>query len=251
MKILGVIPARYQSVRLPGKPLVNIAGQPMIQRVWARARQAACLTDLVVATDDGRIAEVIRQAGGGAVMTSPDHPSGTDRLLEVARLHPDYDAYINIQGDEPLIDPVQIDQVGGLLQSEGAYVATLVKRLDLATELHNPNTVKVVRDAAGRALYFSRSPIPFLRNQAQLDQWHAEHGYFKHIGMYGYRAEALPLIAEMPRGHLETTESLEQLRWLEHGLPIVVGETEIETQGVDVPADVKRVEQLLQEMGEG
>lgn len=244
MSILGVIPARYQSTRLPGKPLVSIAGKPMIQRVWEQVNKAQLVAHVVVATDDERIFRAVTEFGGQAVMTDPAHPSGTDRIIEVAQKMTGFDAYINIQGDEPLIDPRQIDQVADLLRSPGAYVATLVKKLDLATELHSPNTAKVVRDQEGKAIYFSRSPIPFLRDQ-KAEEWHARNGYFKHIGMYGYRKEALPLIQAMSRGLLEQAESLEQLRWLEHGLPIVVGETELESHGVDVPADIAKVEALI------
>ena len=244
MSILGVIPARYQSTRLPGKPLVSIAGKPMVQRVWEQVCKAQLVSKIVVATDDKRIFAAVQSFGGEAVMTDPAHPSGTDRIIEVAHKWPDFEAYINIQGDEPLIDPQQIDQVAALLGDPGAYVATLVKKLDLATELHNPNTAKVVRDIQGRAIYFSRSPIPFLRDE-DAEKWHARKGFFKHIGMYGYRKEALSLIEGMSRGLLEQAESLEQLRWLENGLPIVVGETELESHGVDVPADIAKVEALI------
>ena len=245
-KILGVIPARFQSTRFPGKPLTDIAGKPMIQRVYERCASAAGLADVVVATDDERIATTVRNFGGKVEMTDPGHPSGTDRLLEVADRQPRFDAYINIQGDEPLIDPRQIDAVAELIFAhQGAFVGTLVKRLDLETELNNSNIVKVVRQGNGKAIYFSRSVIPHLRDPEQLQAFHETTGYFKHIGMYGYSKEAIPAIRAMSKGQLETAESLEQLRWLEHGMDIWVAETEIETIGVDRPEDVQKVVSLL------
>lgn len=249
MRILGVIPARFKSVRFPGKALASIEGRPMIQWVWERASKAQGLEEVLVATDDERIANAVRGFGGTVVMTSPDHPSGTDRLLEVADNRGGFDAYINIQGDEPLIDPRQIDRLCGLMgEGQGAFVGTLIKKLDLQRELQNPNVVKVVRDQKGKAIYFSRSPIPYLRQQEDLEKWHDSRGYFKHIGMYGYSAEALDAIRDMPRGILEQAESLEQLRWLEQGMPILLAETDIETKGVDVPEDLEEVLEVLADL---
>jgi 3-deoxy-manno-octulosonate cytidylyltransferase (CMP-KDO synthetase) len=242
MKILGVIPARYASTRFPGKPLVMIDGMTMIERVYTQAVQATGLHDVWVATDDVRIFDHVIAFGGKAVMTSGLHPSGTDRILEVALQSPDFDAYINIQGDEPYIDPAQINQVCDILaQHEGAFVGTLVKRLKDLAELRNPNTIKAVFGNAGQAIYFSRSPIPFLRDPNFEAQWLQERGYFKHIGIYGYSKAGLNAIREMKRGLLEQAESLEQLRWMEHGMAIYVAETQLESQSVDVIEDLEKL----------
>lgn len=246
MKILAVIPARFASTRFPGKPLADIAGKSMIQRVFEQARKAKGIADVYVATDDSRIFSHVIAFGGRAIMTSESHPSGTDRVLEVAEILPEYDAYINIQGDEPFIDPRQIEQVGQILrQRNGAFVATLVKRMEDLDELQNPNTIKAVFAQDGQALYFSRSPIPFLRDPTMLHAWLAERGYFKHIGIYGYSKSGLTQIKTMARGALEKAESLEQLRWMENGMPIFVVETVFESQAVDVPDDVEKVLKLL------
>jgi 3-deoxy-manno-octulosonate cytidylyltransferase (CMP-KDO synthetase) len=242
MNILGVIPARYASTRFPGKPLIDIAGKTMIQRVYEQSRKAAGLADVLVATDDQRIHDHVVAFGGRAIMTSDRHPSGTDRILEVAGRLPHHDAYINIQGDEPYIDPSQIDQVCEILRGrQGAFVGTLVKRLHDLEALHNPNTIKAVFGLDGRAIYFSRSPIPFLRDPQMADEWQRERGYYKHIGIYGYSKEGLAAIGHMQRGLLERAESLEQLRWMEHGMPIYVAETLLETQSVDAPEDLKKL----------
>jgi 3-deoxy-manno-octulosonate cytidylyltransferase (CMP-KDO synthetase) len=242
MKILGVIPARYASTRFPGKPLVEIQGKTMVQRVYLQSCKASGLADVLVATDDDRIFNHVRDFGGKVEMTSSAHPSGTDRILEVASRMPHYDAYINIQGDEPYIDPQQINQVCEILRArQGAFVATLVKRLKDLDQLQNPNTIKAVFALDGRAIYFSRSPIPFLREATMLEDWQAERGYFKHIGIYGYSKEGLETIRTMQRGTLEKAESLEQLRWMEHGMPIYVAETEVESQSIDTPEDLARL----------
>lgn len=241
MSILGVIPARFASTRFPGKPLVDIKGQTMVQRVYGQARQASTLARVVVATDDARIYDHVRSFGGEAVMTSSAHPTGTDRVLEVAEKFPAHSAYINIQGDEPFIDPQQIDQVGEMLQRHpGAYIATLAKRLSDLADLHNPNIIKVVRSQLGQGLYFSRSPIPHVRQADGTEAWHARHGFLKHIGIYGYTGPALAAIRTMQQTPLELSESLEQLRWLENGLPIYVDLTTFESHSVDVPADLER-----------
>lgn len=249
-KILGVIPARFKSTRFPGKPLVDINGKPMIQWVYERAVKSTALSAVLVATDDERIYKAVESFGGKVTMTSESHPSGTDRLLEVAGRYPHFDAYVNVQGDEPLIDPRQIDQLCQLLESrEGAFVGTLIKKLDLDRELNNPNVIKVVRDLNDRALYFSRSPIPHLRPPADPEDWHAEHGFFKHIGMYGYSSASIGAIREMERSVIEIAESLEQLRWMVNGLPIFVAETTIETKGVDAPEDLGEVLDLMTDLG--
>jgi 3-deoxy-manno-octulosonate cytidylyltransferase (CMP-KDO synthetase) len=246
MKILGLIPARFASTRFPGKPLVDIAGKSMIQRVYEQARQCKGLEDVWVATDDDRILYHVQGFGGKAVMTSAAHKTGTDRILEVAAQVPDFGAYINIQGDEPFIDPRQIDQVCQILQERsGAFVATLAKRLDDPSELQNPNTIKAVFAFDGQAIYFSRSPIPYLREPNMEAAWLQQRGYFKHIGIYGYSKEGLARIRTMKPGALEIAESLEQLRWMEHGMPIYIGETQFESHSVDVPADLEKVLKLI------
>lgn len=241
MSILGVIPARFASTRFPGKPLVDIHGQTMVQRVYLQACQATTLARVVVATDDLRIYDHVLGFGGEAVMTSDTHPTGTDRVIEVAERLPGHSAYINIQGDEPFIDPRQIDLVGEMLgRHGGAYIATLAKRLNDLADLHNPNIIKVVRSQSGQGLYFSRSPIPHVRKAGGEAEWHTQHGFLKHIGIYGYTGPALQAIASMQQTPLELAESLEQLRWLENGLPIYVDLTTFESHSVDVPEDLKR-----------
>lgn len=246
MKILGVIPARFASTRFPGKPLVDIAGKSMIWRVYEQACKAQGLAEVIVATDDQRIYEHIVGLGGRVAMTAATHPSGTDRILEIATKFPDFEAYVNIQGDEPFIDPQQIDQVCAILRERtGAFVGTLVKRLHDLEELHNPNTIKAVFAQDGQAIYFSRSPIPYLRDQQMLADWQQTRGYFKHIGIYGYSKAGLAAIRTMARGSLEVAESLEQLRWMEHGMPIYTAQTALETQSVDTPADLEKILRAL------
>lgn len=240
MKILGVIPARFASTRFPGKPLVDIAGKTMIQRVYEQARLATALQEVVVATDDDRILEHVLAFGGQAVMTSNLHQSGTDRCAEVAQKWPEYDAYINIQGDEPFIDPIQIDLVCSCFKDPDTSLATLIKKINTIEELNNPNTPKVVLNLQSEAIYFSRAPIPYFRG-LESAHWLENHTYFKHIGIYGYRKEILGLITQLPVSSLEKTEALEQLRWIENGLKIKVAETDIETQAVDTMEDLKSI----------
>lgn len=245
MRILGIIPARFASTRFPGKPLAPIAGKTMIQRVYEQASQSASLVDVIVATDDERIYDAVSAFGGRAVMTDPVHPSGTDRCAEA--LHASgiiSDAVINIQGDEPFISPHQIDLVADVLKQGQFSIATLVKVIQDETELFSPNIPKVVLDFDGSALYFSRQAIPHLRGVPE-SQWLGSHRFFKHIGIYGYTAEVLPQLTKLEQGILEKAESLEQLRWLEHGLRIGTRVTDLETVSVDVPADIERAEALL------
>ena len=241
MKTIGIIPARYASTRFPGKPLALIAGKPLIQHVVERCQEAKSLAEVIVATDDTRIWEVA-QNFCRAEMTRPDHPSGTDRIAEVARNYP-CDGVINIQGDEPLIDPAVVDAVArGLEQEEMSTAAAL---LTDPAEYDNPNVVKVVVNAAGRALYFSRRTIPYVRDAAPGAEPLAAFPFLKHLGIYGYRREVLLRLVERPVSALESAEKLEQLRALENGIKIMVVRVEYESIGVDVPADVKRVEKLL------
>jgi 3-deoxy-manno-octulosonate cytidylyltransferase (CMP-KDO synthetase) len=244
MRIIGIIPARYASTRFPGKPLVSIAGKPLVQHVVERCRQAKDIAEVIIATDDAKIREVAQQFCR-VEMTAADHPSGTDRIAEVAA-RCDCDAAINIQGDEPLLDPAVIDAVAGALA--GAEMSTAATPIKKAEEYENPNVVKVVVSAAGRALYFSRRTIPYLRDAARPEDIRGQLAAFpflKHLGIYGYRRETLLRLVRFPVSPLEAAEKLEQLRALENGIPIAVVKVEHDSVGVDVPADVARVERLL------
>ena len=243
MKVIGIIPARYGSTRFPGKPLALIAGKPLIQHVVERCQRAKLLAEVIVATDDTRIWEVA-QGFCRAEMTVPDHPSGSDRIAEVASRCA-CDAVVNIQGDEPLIDPTVIDVVAGALaQAEMSTAATPIRTPD---EYDNPNVVKVVVNAAGWALYFSRRTIPYLRDAASgsVSEQMAAFPFLKHLGIYGYRRDALLRLVKFPVSPLERAEKLEQLRALEHGIDIAVVRVDYESVGVDVPADVARVEKIM------
>jgi 3-deoxy-manno-octulosonate cytidylyltransferase (CMP-KDO synthetase) len=243
MRIIGIIPARYASTRFPGKPLALIAGKSLIQRVVERCQQAKSLAEVVVATDDRRIADAAAKFCC-VEMTREDHPSGSDRIAEVAQRN-SCDAVINIQGDEPLIDPTVIDTVANaLVGSEMSTAATLIRHPE---EYDNPNVVKVVVNSAGRALYFSRRTIPYLREAASrsVNEQLAAFPFLKHLGIYGYRRETLLRLVKFPVSQLEHAEKLEQLRALENGIPIAVVKVDYDSVGVDVPEDVKRVEELL------
>ena len=240
MQTLGIIPARYASTRFPGKPLVDIAGKSMIQRVYEQAKKCIHLNEVIVATDDDRIFDHVTGFGGVAVMTSPDHQSGTDRCAEVALKHPDYDVIINIQGDEPCIDPEQISKLITCFKDEQTQIATLIKKVLTDQELHNTNSPKVIVNKHSEALYFSRSPLPHIRGQ-EPQNWLQHFTYFKHIGIYGYRADILQQITKLPISSLERAESLEQLRWIDNGYRIKVAETELETYAIDTPEDLEKL----------
>src|SRR5664279_2454775 len=243
MKVLCIIPARYSSTRFPGKPLALIAGKPLIRHVVERCQQAKSLSEVIVATDDTRIWEVA-QNFCQAEMTAPDHPSGSDRIAEVVTRYA-CDAVVNIQGDEPLIDPAVIDAVAGALgQSEMSTAATPISNPD---EYDNPNVVKVVVNAAGRALYFSRRTIPFLREAASrpVSEQLAAFPFLKHLGIYGYRRETLLRLVKFPVSPLENAEKLEQLHALENGIGIAVVPVDYDSIGVDLPEDVARVEAII------
>jgi len=244
MDVLGIIPARYASTRFPGKPLTEIQGKSMIRRVYEQAQQAN-LADVLVATDDDRIREHVEGFGGKAVMTAGHHQSGTDRCFEAYTLHNvPYEYIINIQGDEPFIKPGQINLVASCFEKPQTQLATLIKRIETAEELFNVNAPKVVINQAKEALYFSRQPIPYCRNVPN-DIWHKQHTYYKHIGIYGYRADILKQITQLPPSALELAESLEQLRWLENGFRITTALTEFETIGIDTPEDLLKIPPLL------
>lgn len=240
MKVLGIIPARYASSRFPGKPLVDINGKSMIHRVYEQAKKCTHLTEAIVATDDTRIYDHVLGFGGEAIMTSPDHQSGTDRCAEVALQHPQYNVIINIQGDEPYIDPEQISKVAACFNDPETQLATLIKRIENEQELFNVNSPKVVINKLSEAVYFSRSPLPHIRGQQEKD-WLQHYTYFKHIGIYGYRADILQQVTKLPVSSLEKAESLEQLRWIENGYRIKVAETELETYAIDTPEDLDRL----------
>ncbi|MDP3464035.1 MAG: 3-deoxy-manno-octulosonate cytidylyltransferase [Bacteroidales bacterium] len=241
MKTVGIIPARYASTRFPGKPLVLINDKPMIQHVYEQACKSRLLSKVVVATDHEAIFAAVRSFGGEVVLTSPHHQSGTDRCFEAfQKLSGDYGSVINIQGDEPFIDPEQIDSLASLLQSAKANIATLARRIDNLDDLLNPNIVKVVMDSHSKALYFSRYPIPFQRNMDK-DHWLAQTAYYKHLGIYGYDVATLAMISRYGQTMLETAESLEQLRWLENGHAIHVALTEKEGHSIDTPDDLKKL----------
>jgi 3-deoxy-manno-octulosonate cytidylyltransferase (CMP-KDO synthetase) len=243
VKILGIIPARFASTRFPGKPLALIAGKPLIQHVVEQCQRAKSLSEVIVATDDTRVWEVA-QNFCRVEMTRPEHPSGSDRIAEVAE-RCGGDAVVNIQGDEPLIDPAVIDAVAGALaHAEMSTAATAVR--DVA-ELDNPNVVKVVVNTAGRALYFSRRTLPYVREAASRppQEQLAAFPFLKHLGIYGYRLETLLRLVKFPVSPLENAEKLEQLRALENGIQIAVVRVEYDSVGVDLPEDVARVEKMM------
>lgn len=242
MKIAGVIPARYGSSRYPGKPLATIDGISMIQRVYGQVLKAEKINIVVVATDDERIYDHVIAFGGTALMTSPDHINGTERCAEVARqLSAQVEGVINIQGDEPFIDPKQIDQVAGLMIDHPEAIATLVRPIDQLEKVTDPNTVKAVMNTAGQALYFSRSAIPFNRDNVDTT-------YFEHVGIYGFSSVLLEQIVHLPPSPLELTEKLEQLRWLEHGHSIHTAITTHKSVSVDTPNDINTAELYLKEL---
>lgn len=242
MRFIGIIPARYASTRFPGKPLADINGKSMIQRVVEQAQKASSLTEVMVATDDERIEQHVKSFGGKVVMTSPDHQSGTDRCFEALEKlgKSNWDVVINIQGDEPYILPGQIDLVCSCFNSSSVEIATLVKEIKEPGELLNVNSPKVVINRHKQAIYFSRSPIPYYRGKEQ-SQWLDLHTYYKHIGIYAYRSDILEAITRIPPSSLEKAESLEQLRWIENGYTINVEVTEFESVAVDVPEDIHRL----------
>jgi len=242
-KILGIIPARYASTRFPGKPLVDIKGKTMIQRVYEQAKQANLLSDVIVATDDDRILKHVISFGGKALLTSSHHQTGTDRCAEVAQLpeiiNQAFEAIINIQGDEPFINPEQINQVAQLFNNSNTQLGTLVKEINNLLDLENPNLIKVVKDLSNKAIYFSRSAIPYQRNKIKLSN-NKSFVFYKHIGIYGYRTKTLLQISKLKQTPLEQTESLEQLRWIENGYEIQVAETTFESHSVDIPEDLQK-----------
>ena len=250
MKFVGIIPARYASTRFPGKPLALLGGKPVIQRVYEQVKE--CFDDLYVATDDNRIKDAVQSFGGKVVMTSPDCNNGTERCLDAyKRLALDCDVIVNIQGDEPFIQRRQVQALLDCFDSEETDIATLVKPFDAADGLERlecPNSPKVVLNEKGYALYFSRSVIPYLRS-VEKEEWLEKHTFYKHLGVYAYRADLLEKLTTLPQSPMEKAESLEQLRWLENGYRIKVGVTDIETIGIDTPEDLERAKAFAASIG--
>lgn len=243
MKVLGIIPARYGSSRFPGKPLIDLKGKTMIQRVYEGAKKSTLLSDVIVATDDQRIVDEVKRFGGNVLLTKESHPSGTDRCGEIASQYTDIDVIVNIQGDEPLVDYRQLDALISAFDDTQTKIATLGIKDVTLEDINNTNRIKIVVDHKQNALYFSRSAIPNFANTKgnPLDMY----PFFRHIGLYAYRASVLKELVELQPTKLETIESLEQLRWLYYGYSIRVVETTIETPNIDVPEDVKKVIEFL------
>lgn len=245
MAIIGIIPARYASTRFPGKPLAFINGKSIIQRVFEQCKSAEILDKVIVATDDERIFDHVTDFGGEAVMTSKDHQNGTSRCAEALSIYENnnrlvFNTVINIQGDEPFIQPEQIHQVAALFSQSEAQIGTLAKKIESEEELFNPNVVKLVADKKTHALLFSRNPIPFVRDVDKTN-WLSHAMYYKHIGLYGYRKDMLLEIAKLEPTRLELAENLEQLRWMENGYKVSVAYTEYESMGVDTPEDLLKL----------
>lgn len=242
MNILGIIPARFNSTRFPGKPLVDIEGKSMVQRVYEQCAQSHKLSKVVIATDDERIFNHVIEFGGIPMMTSPRHQSGTDRCAEIINMDSSnqWDIVINIQGDEPFIQPEQIDMLCSCFDNAETQIATLIKKITSSSELFNHNNPKVVINKNEDAIYFSRSPIPYNRNFPEHD-WIKQNTYYKHIGIYGYRSTVLLEIAQLPKTNLEIAESLEQLRWVENGYRIKTALTSFESISIDTPDDLLKI----------
>ena len=244
MRVLGIIPSRYGSSRFPGKPLVDLMGKSMIQRVYEQAKKCTAFDTIVVATDDDRIFDHVKGFGGEVVLTSTEHESGTVRCGEVLTSFSDYDIVVNIQGDEPLIRPEQLQLLIDLFKDDTVEIGTLVKQIKQEEDVRNPNRIKVVLDEKGNGIYFSRSPIPHVANTPH-SAWLEKNTFFKHIGIYAWRKNTLTALLNLPACSLEKIESLEQLRWLYYGYKIRTVETTIETPNIDAPEDVEAVLALL------
>ena len=246
MTFTAIIPARYASTRFPGKPLAVLGGKTVIQRVYEQVSNV--LSEVYVATDDDRIYQCVESFGGKAVMTRADHQSGTDRIQEaVEKTATQTDVIINVQGDEPFIQPSQIKTLMQLFDDPSTQIGTLGKPFENIEAVENPNSPKIVTDIRGFALYFSRSVIPYIRGKEQ-KEWFGEYPFLKHLGVYAYRREVLAEVTKLPQSSLEKAESLEQLRWLQNGYRIRVGMTDVETVGIDTPEDLQRAEQFLNQM---
>ncbi len=244
MTFTAIIPARYASTRFPGKPLAVLGGKTVIQRVYEQV--GSVLSDVYVATDDERIFSCVESFGGKAVMTRTDHQSGTDRIQEaVEKTATKADVIINVQGDEPFVQPSQIKTLMQLFDDPSTQIGTLGKRFESIEAVENPNSPKIVMDQRGFALYFSRSVIPYIRGKAH-EEWLGAYPFLKHLGVYAYRRDVLAEVTRLPQSSLEKAESLEQLRWLQNGYRIRVGLTDVETVGIDTPEDLQRAEEFLE-----
>lgn len=243
MRVLGIIPARFGSSRFPGKPLIDLKGKSMIQRVYEAVNNSGLFDDVIVATDDERIYQKVISFGGKVEITSETHATGTDRCGEIVSRNSDFDVVINIQGDEPLVNPIQLNQLIELFKRDDVEIGTLVSRNIALEDINNPNRIKVVLDKNQKAIYFSRSPIPNTFHSKEKN--FANLSFFRHIGLYGYRTSILNELVKLESCSLEQMESLEQLRWIYNGFSIHVAETEIETPNIDTPEDVEKVLALL------
>ena len=244
MTFTAIIPARYASTRFPGKPLAVLGGKTVIQRVYEQVGNV--LSDVYVATDDERIFSCVESFGGKAIMTRTDHQSGTDRIQEaVEKTATKADVIINVQGDEPFVQPSQIKTLMQLFDDPSTQIGTLGKRFESIEAVENPNSPKIVMDQRGFALYFSRSVIPYIRGKAH-EEWLGAYPFLKHLGVYAYRRDVLAEVTRLPQSSLEKAESLEQLRWLQNGYRIRVGLTDVETVGIDTPEDLQRAEEFLE-----
>ncbi|MFA6923516.1 MAG: 3-deoxy-manno-octulosonate cytidylyltransferase [Bacteroidales bacterium] len=250
MNFIGIIPARYKSSRFPGKPLIDINGKSMLQRVYEQAEKTRALSYLAVATDDKRIFEHVKTFGGNVILTSAKHKTGTDRCFEAAEKlkskikFSDNDVIINIQGDEPFIQPEQITHLAKCFKNKKTQIATLVKKINNEKDIFNPSVIKVVFNKDKEAIYFSRSPIPYFRNKEQ-KEWFGSFDFFKHIGIYSYRFGILEQLIKLKQSSLEIAESLEQLRWLQNGYKIKVEITEHESFSIDTPEDLKKINEFI------
>jgi 3-deoxy-manno-octulosonate cytidylyltransferase (CMP-KDO synthetase) len=247
MKILGIIPSRYGSTRFPGKPLALLGGKPVVQ--WVYEKSASVIETVCVATDDERIFNCVKDFGGRVVMTSKAHPSGTDRCAEALEImevlsKQQFDIVINIQGDEPFIDTMQINQLVGLFEDPQTQIGTLAKEISDRLDIFDPNKPKLVKDTNDFALLFSRSPIPYIRGM-KMEEWPGDHKFLKHIGIYAYLSKVLRTLTLLTPSELEIAESLEQLRWLENGYRIKIGLTQIESIGIDTPGDLEKAQGLI------
>ncbi|MDA3779301.1 MAG: 3-deoxy-manno-octulosonate cytidylyltransferase [Bacteroidales bacterium] len=246
MNIIGIIPARYESSRFPGKPLAKIGNKSMIQKVYEQCTKA--LNTVYIATDNTQIENEVNKFGGNVILTASTHQSGTDRIAEAinkieASLNKKFDIVINIQGDEPFINPQQISEISSCFNDKDTEIATLVKKIDNKEDIFNPNKPKVIFTKNNYAIYFSRNPIPYLQNYDK-DIWHEHHTYYKHIGMYAYKKEILNEITNLSQSSLEIAESLEQNRWIENGYKIKIASTNIESFGIDTPEDLDKATKL-------
>lgn len=242
-QILGIIPSRYESQRLPGKPLIDLQGKTIVQRVYEQVSKSKLVSEVVVATDDDRIFEHVENFGGKAIMTDVNHRNGTERCAEVAERMPEFDSIINIQGDEPFINPIQVDELAKVLEEVEVEIATQAKLITNSQELFSATEAKVIFNKNFEVLYMSRSPIPYCKGVAE-DVWHEKHKYYKHIGIYGFKRDILMKIAKLPKNNLENAESLEQLRWLDN-YKIKLSLTEHETISIDTKEDLLEAEEYL------